>query len=248
MVALAVLISSACTTTSEPGEPATNASSANTNAKHEATEPPASRSCNTGVADAQAAIDLAAQAKRAANFPDEHEVDGPKALAAEGYRLSPMFPPQWPPTDCAVIFYVFEVAQYVANNVHNRRGPVAARVTVRLDTQATELARLDNVPGLGGELPYGGGGAFPDDRQQWVFDAVASSTIPKPPLDLVLYKEWLSAEEYVAAAVFVWHREFFDVVVGGDEDILREVEANTRTWTGDTGRHSPSRLPPREPG
>lgn len=217
----------ACTPTAKPNshrEPAPSD-------KRAPSDPPASQRCNLEVPDASAAIELAAEAKRAAGFPDAHDVSGAKTLAAEGFLLSPMFPPQWPASDCAVVFYVSETQLYLGGASHVMRNAVTARVTVRLDTGKSEVTTLEHAPSLGGSLRHGGGVLRPD-RQEWVFDAVAHSTVPEFADEVMSYQNWLREEKYAAAALFVWHRAFFDFVVQEDAFLVKQAEANIRTWRG----------------
>lgn len=223
---LAVLLTQACKASSERVEPAGKSVEA-TGVEQPAQ--PSTRGCNTTVTGARTAIMLAERAKRAGGFPGQHEVEGPKALVEKGFLLSPMVPSQWPPTDCTIVFYVSETKVFVANSVHVFRAPVAARITIELDTGQTTLTEIEDAPGLGGELFHGGGGSVTAAHQEWVFDAVASSSLASPsPRAISRYKSWLQSEEYVAAALFVWHRDFFDFVVGEDEELLRQVEVNSR--------------------
>ncbi len=220
----------ACTATSDRAERGAAGKQASAPPEHEGADGHPIARCNEVVANAEKAVELAEEAKRAAGFPDEREDEGPKALVSEGFLISPMIPSQWPPSsDCSVVFYVFEAKLFVADSTHDRRDAVVARITLRLDDGEVDLDRVDG-PGLGGELPYGGGGSFAPDLQQWIFDAVATTAVPQSlPAEARAYRKWLRAEEYVAAALFVWHRDFFEFVVDGDEEVRRQVEVHTRS-------------------
>lgn len=222
--AVAILALVACTSSTTPATEQRAAAD-----PIEATPAQPSR-CNAKVADAAAAIALAEDAKRQAGFADVHEVDGPKARVSEGFLLSPMIPPQWPPVDCKVLFYVSKDEVVVGDSVHTHRDWVAVRIAVQLDTGAVALEVLEDVPVLGGWLPSGGGGTLEPARQQWVFEAVANSSTAEVASDVEAYRTWLRSEEYVAVALYAWHREFFDAVVAGDEDIMRDVQAHFADW------------------
>lgn len=183
--------------------------------------------CNDAVVDAAAAIELAESARRSAGFLDMGEVESPKKMITAGFLISPMVPSRWPASDCMLSFYVFKAEVYADNSVYFYRHPVTARIDIRLDTGAVDVVNLGDGPGAGGRILYPGMLPRPD-QQQWIFDVVVTSTVPESPGALTVYREWLHAEEFVAAALYVWHREFFEFVVRGDADIMREVEANTR--------------------
>jgi hypothetical protein len=153
------------------------------------------------------------------------DVESEKPMLTVGFFLSPMVPSQWPPSRCAVSFYVSKAGYYADNSVYHLRHPVAARVDVQLDTGAVRVVTLTNGPNHGGMIPRGGGQLRPD-QQQWIFDAVATATVSEAPAELAYYHEWLATEEFVAAALYAWHREFFDFVVGDDVEIVRQAEAN----------------------
>ncbi|NVB37440.1 hypothetical protein G6O69_06325 [Pseudenhygromyxa sp. WMMC2535] len=187
------------------------------------------KACNAAVPRPNTAIALAEEAKRAGGYPDQHEVDGPKAMVEEGFLLSPMVPTEWPPRNCTVVFYVSETRILQADSVHVMRSPVAARITVELDTGETSLTKIEDGPGFGGELAFGGGGPFAAKEQMWVFVAVTTSTESSPsPEELSRYKRWLEYEVYVAAALFRWHHEFFGLVAGADREFLERVEVKAR--------------------
>ena len=230
-VILGALLLGACKPSSEHTEPATTTTTIGSHPQPDTSPhaiPPAPQPCKLAVPDAAAAVELAEQAKRAAGFPDIHRVDGPKTLTAEGFYLSPMVPLQWPSSQCSVIFYISEIHFFLADSPHIWCESVGAQITLQLDTGKYSLSGIEHAPSLGGSLIHGGGSPLAADLQQWVFEAVATSTVPVPSKEIEHYKKWLKAEEQVASTLLVWHRAFFDFVVSDDPDIMRVVKGQVQ--------------------
>ncbi|WP_052553106.1 hypothetical protein [Enhygromyxa salina] len=192
--------------------------------------------CNQAIADAENAIRLAEDARRAAGFADHVPSEHERHLD-EGFRLSPMVPLAWPLVNCAVVFYVYSGTLPVVGDARGNRGPVVARITVKLDDGAveTKLFHERELMALSGGLPRFGSGSLDSEFQQPVFEAVIGAAVPHLSEALAAYRSWLQEERYMAAVLYIWHREFFDAVVGDDEALRQDVEYEAAIWRRERG-------------
>jgi hypothetical protein len=187
--------------------------------------------CNKAVADADAAIRLAEHAKRAAGYPDDFSVLD-EHVVERGFRLSPMVPLAWPEANCAVLFYVYEETSRVVADLSIYRGPLIARITVKLHDGGVVTTSIEDE-GLGlpsGHLSTFGAGSLEPRFQQPVFDVIVGAADPRAHEAFERYRDWLRQERFVATAIYVWHREFFDAVVGDDTQIRDSAKSRSGPW------------------
>jgi hypothetical protein len=150
--------------------------------------------------------------------------------------LMPATPPTWPDSDCRLVFYIFawfEVEPkprdglYWEDPLPYAWGGIEAKITVALDTGETVLEPVEGQPGKGN--PRRGTGPMPAADQQLVFDAVATGS-PLSEEAIHAYHEWFTRHPDASGIYWIWHRDFFDVVVGDDEELRTEISDPAKTY------------------
>jgi hypothetical protein len=231
-------LSLACTRSSEPV--ATNTddararqdpSSTQTHAPIAETRPPPP--CNLAVADIHAAIE---RAKAVLPAPGSTQLTHACVDKRIELWLMPVVPSTWPATDCRLDFYVFAWFEIEPKSqqaiVWNEPLPYAwcgitSKITVALDTGATAIEPVDRQPGRGN--PRHGTGPMPPAQQQLVFDAVATSSMLSAE-GVAAYHEWFTNHPEASAIYWIWHRGFFDAVVGGDAELRTEISDPAKAY------------------
>jgi hypothetical protein len=189
--------------------------------------------CNRAVADVEAAI-----ARASTLLPAPSSTGLAREWKDETIELwlMPAVPPSWPVGDCRLVFYVFAWCEvepkprdglYWEDPLPYAWGGIEAKITVALDSGEAVLEPVEGRPG--GVNPRHGTGPMPVTDQQLVFDAVATNSALSEEA-IRAYHEWFTRHPYASAIFWIWHRDFFDAVVGDDESLRTEISDPAKAY------------------
>lgn len=229
--------------------------------------------CNIAVSDAATARKVAHEALKMALADEDLDLDldlestmlvgGPPPPLGDssgfesshrGFEIGPMVPSTWPSRDCAVRFYAQD--RYLdehlpwSSEAWRFDGPVAAMVSVRLDTGAISVERVDSV-----HLPRGAYRvrgtplAEPNPVLDVALFEVVARLAPSLELSAVAdYQESMLDAQVLAATLDIIHPTFLAEVLSNRGDILEVARRGSDYWY-QLYDHSPSLRPepPRPP-